>query len=140
MNDWMSATFGGFLIGISVSVMLLSTGRPAGISGIIYGLIKPVTQDMAWRIYFISGMFFGGIAFKIFYPTAIEQTLQVSTLTVLIAGLMVGFGTVLSSGCTSGHGVCGVSRLSIRSMTATSVFIASGVLAVTFFRFIGVLP
>ncbi len=141
MNTYLLALLGGALIGLSVSLMLLWNGRVTGISGIVYGAaVKPVQKDQAWRWSFIGGLLFGGLMLKFIYPTAFSEGLQTQSWTVPIAGLLVGFGTVLGNGCTSGHGVCGISRLSPRSLIATGTFIASGVLAVFLFRQFGVLP
>jgi uncharacterized membrane protein YedE/YeeE len=141
MNNYLLALFGGALIGLAVSLMLLWNGRVTGISGIVYGAaIKPVKKDQGWRWSFIGGLLLGGFILKAIYPTAFGEALKAESWTVVVAGLLVGFGTVLGNGCTSGHGVCGISRLSSRSIIATGTFIAAGVLAVFFFRQFGVLP
>lgn len=133
----LNALIGGSLIGLAVSIMLLFTGRVTGISGILGGLLNPDTIDKNWRIIFISGLLAGGLIIKIFFRTqAFVIDTSVSMSDYLVAGLLVGFGTLLGNGCTSGHGVCGISRLSPRSITATIVFIFSGVLSVLFFRFL----
>ena len=141
MNTYLLALLGGALIGLAVSLMLLWNGRVTGISGIVYGAaVKPVQKDQAWRWSFIAGLFFGGVILKLIYPVAFSEGLQTPGWTVPMAGLLVGFGTVLGNGCTSGHGVCGISRMSPRSLIATGTFITAGVLAVFLFRQIGVLP
>ncbi|MBC7467018.1 MAG: YeeE/YedE family protein [Bdellovibrio sp.] len=141
MNDYILALVGGALIGLAVSVMLLFNGRVTGISGIFYGaVVKPVQNDKTWRWYFIFGLLIGGLILQFFYPTAFSLGLKEESWTVVVAGLLVGFGTVLGNGCTSGHGVCGISRLSIRSILATVTFIVAGILSVYIFRQIGVLP
>ena len=141
MNTYLLALFGGALIGLAVSLMLLWNGRVTGISGIAYGAaVKPVKKEQAWRWSFIGGLFLGGLILKLVYPAAFSEGLQTPTWTVPLAGLLVGFGTVLGNGCTSGHGVCGISRLSPRSLIATGTFILAGVLAVFLFRKMGVLP
>lgn len=130
---------GGLLIGAAVSLMLYLNGRVTGVSGIIYGATAtPTKGDRAWRWYFISGMFVGGLILRILKPDAFSGGLPTQDWTLVVAGLLVGFGTVLGSGCTSGHGVCGTSRLSPRSMAATVTFILAGVLAVFVFRKMGV--
>jgi uncharacterized protein len=139
-SEWIFALLGGVFIGASVSLMLLWNGRVTGISSIIYGLINPAKGDVAWRIHFLFGLATGGVALHILKPDVFSGALPTSDWTVLIGGLLVGFGTVLGSGCTSGHGVCGISRLSPRSLVATALFIGSGVLTVIIFRQIGVLP
>ncbi len=141
MNTYLLALLGGALIGLAVSLMLLWNGRVTGISGIVYGAaVKPVQKDQAWRWSFIGGLLFGGLILKFIYPAAFSEGLPTQSWTVPVAGLLVGFGTVLGNGCTSGHGVCGMSRFSPRSLIATGTFIASGVLAVFLFRQFGVLP
>ena len=141
MSEYFMALVGGSLIGLSVSLMLLCNGRVTGVSGIIYSAaIKPVKNDRAWRWNFIGGLLVGGLLLQLAYPKAFSEGLRTETWTVVVAGLLVGFGTVLGNGCTSGHGVCGMSRLSPRSIIATFIFIAAGVGAVFIFRKIGVLP
>ena len=130
---------GGLLIGAAVSLMLYLNGRVTGVSGIIYGATAtPTKGDRAWRWFFISGMLVGGLILRILKPDAFSGGLLTQDWTLVAAGLLVGFGTVLGSGCTSGHGVCGTSRLSTRSVAATVTFILAGVLAVFVFRKLGV--
>ncbi len=138
-QEWVSALWGGVLIGISASIMLLSLGRVTGIAGILSGLFQPAKNDVSWRVSFLGGLFAGGIALKLFRPEVFTGTIFVDDWIIIIAGILVGFGTVLGSGCTSGHGVCGISRLSLRSIVATLVFITSGVLTVVVFRHLGVI-
>lgn len=138
--EWLNALIGGGLIGVAVSLMLLFNGRVTGISGIINGSLKPQKGDFLWRILFILGLFVGGLLLKILRPESFTNNLETETYLTVIAGLLVGFGTIMGSGCTSGHGVCGISRFSIRSILATVVFISAGVLAVVLFRKWGVLP
>lgn len=121
---------GGVLIGLSASAMLLLDGKIAGISGILAGVLKPVKGDTLWRICFLTGLLAGGLLLKEFLPGAFEFGLIRPFPLLAIAGLLVGFGTRLGSGCTSGHGVCGVSRLSPRSLVATATFIFTGALVV----------
>lgn len=138
-STWIDALFGGALIGISVSLMLLLNGRVVGINGIVYGLLKPVKGEISWRIYFLTGIVAGGLVLQILKPEVFHAPSLTSDWSVGIAGLLVGFGTVLGSGCTSGHGVCGISRMSPRSIIATVFFIASGVSAVFIFKSMGIL-
>lgn len=141
MHDYLLALVGGALIGVAVSLMLLWNGRVTGISGIFYGAaVKPVKGDQSWRWSFLAGLLLGGFALQLLRPSAFSEGLQTATWTVIVAGLLVGFGTVLGNGCTSGHGVCGISRMSPRSLVATLTFIFAGVLAVFFFRRMGILP
>ena len=124
-----ASTIGGLLIGLSASLMLLMHGRIAGISGILGGLLKPRSGDVAWRILFLAGLVAGGIAFAIISPDSLADGLQRSTVTTAAAGLLVGIGTQLSQGCTSGHGVCGLSRMSPRSAVAVVTFMTTGLIA-----------
>lgn len=141
MNDYILATFGGALIGLAVSLMLLWNGRVTGVSGIFYGAtVKTEVGDKAWRWYFIGGLIAGGFLLHFYIPNAFSDGLQTEPWTVIVAGLLVGFGTLLGNGCTSGHGVCGISRMSPRSLVATLTFIAAGILSVFVFRRLGILP
>lgn len=125
-----ASLFGGMLIGLSASAMLLLDGKIAGISGILAGVLKPVRGDTLWRICFLAGLLAGGMLLRIFLPTAFDFGIIRPLPMLIIAGLLVGFGTRLGSGCTSGHGVCGISRLSPRSLVATGTFIIAGALVV----------
>lgn len=141
MNDYLLALLGGALIGVSVSLMLLWNGRVTGISGIVYSAaVKPTKGDRDWRWSFIAGMLGGGFLLQIIYPKAFEGNLLSANWTLVVGGLLVGFGTVLGNGCTSGHGVCGISRLSPRSLLATITFMGAGILSVYVFRQLGVFP
>jgi uncharacterized membrane protein YedE/YeeE len=117
---------GGLLIGISAAAMLLFNGKIAGISGILAGVLRPIKFDTWWRLCFVAGLMAGGLILRVILPQSFEFGIIRSTGALAIAGLLVGMGTRLANGCTSGHGVCGVSRLSARSMLATAIFIASG--------------
>lgn len=139
-QDWINALLGGAIIGVSVSLMLLFNGRVTGISGIVNGVLSPLKGDTAWRVLFVMGLFAGGLALKVASPETLSVgALATETWTLIVAGLLVGFGTVMGSGCTSGHGVCGISRWSIRSLVATVIFIGAGIVAVYLFRMLGVL-
>jgi uncharacterized membrane protein YedE/YeeE len=122
--------FGGMLIGISASVMLLFNGKIAGISGILAGLLSPTKNDTLWRGIFIAGLLTGGLLLRIFSPQVFTFGISRSWAALVLAGLLVGFGTRLGNGCTSGHGVCGLSRFSPRSLVATITFIVTGAVAV----------
>jgi uncharacterized membrane protein YedE/YeeE len=124
---------GGALIGLAASLLLWSTGRIAGISGIVAELLLGARGDRAWRAAFLAGLVAAGVAFALFWPGAVgpsPRTLPV----VAVAGVLVGVGTRLGNGCTSGHGVCGISRLSPRSIVATLTFMATGILTVGLWR------
>ncbi len=129
-----NALIGGVLIGLAVSLMLLFNGRVTGISGIIGGVVKPNKGDLDWRLSFVAGLLFGGVVLKALKPEAFVQLSNAQWVDYVIAGLLVGFGTLLGNGCTSGHGVCGISRMSIRSILATMTFITFGVLSVLLFK------
>lgn len=121
---------GGVIIGLSVTLMLLFNGRVAGISGILASALGVPTRDGFWRWAFVIGLVTGGLIIQVLQPSLFTSTSTTSFGVVIMAGLLVGYGTTMGSGCTSGHGVCGVSRLSLRSITATLIFILFGVLAV----------
>jgi uncharacterized protein len=126
----LASLFGGILIGLSASAMLLLEGKIAGISGIFAGVLNPAKGETAWKACFVAGLLAGGLLLRIFLPTAFDFGIIRPYGMLMIAGLLVGFGTRLGNGCTSGHGVCGISRLSPRSIIATMTFIASGALVV----------
>ncbi len=128
-TEWVHALEGGALIGVSASLMLGFNGRVTGISGIVGGLVAPTAGDVAWRALFTAGLVLGGVIAYALWPSAFT-TSTASLGTVLLAGLLVGFGTRVGNGCTSGHGVCGISRMSPRSLAATVTFIAAGALTV----------
>ena len=119
------SALGGILIGIAASVLLVGSGRVAGISGILGGILVPTKGDRLWRWLFVLGMVSAGAFASVVAPHYISPSPR-PLPAVIAAGLLVGIGTRLGSGCTSGHGVCGVSRLSPRSLVATVVFIAAG--------------
>ena len=136
-GEWISALIGGALIGLSASLLLYWNGRIAGISGIINNLLQ--RGEGAWRWTFLAGMLAGGLLLKVWKPEVFSSDLGTPLWTVGVAGILVGFGTVLGGGCTSGHGVCGISRLSLRSLFATLLFIAAGMASVAIFRKLGVM-
>ena len=117
---------GGVLIGSSATLMLWATGRIAGVSGILGGLLAAKPGDAVWRLWFVAGMASAGALSYAVAPAAFTVAIDRSATALIFAGLLVGFGTRLGSGCTSGHGVCGMSRLSPRSIVATLVFMATG--------------
>ena len=123
-TPWMSLA-GGLLIGLAASALVLSTGRVAGISGIVGGLLRPARGDVAWRVAFVAGLLAAPAAWLI-VPTLHRPALAIGPGALLAAGLLVGFGARLGSGCTSGHGVCGLARLSPRSLAATLLFMCAG--------------
>ncbi|MDR2329770.1 MAG: YeeE/YedE family protein [Comamonas sp.] len=121
----LTALAGGALIGLAAVLLVLFNGRIAGISGIVAALLPPRLQRGAWRLAFVAGLLAAPWLYQWFAPLPATASPAAWPLLVL-AGLLVGFGTRLGSGCTSGHGVCGLSRLSLRSLVATLVFMATG--------------
>ena len=121
---------GGILIGISASIMLLFSGRIAGVSGIFGGMLFQQGKERAWRFSFISGLVGGGILLYAINADFFENSSGRGLLAVNIAGFLVGIGTRIGGGCTSGHGVCGIGRLSVRSIVATVTFVFAGMVAV----------
>lgn len=123
-TPWESLT-GGVLIGLAVALFILMNGRIAGISGIIGGLARPVRGDITWRVLFIIGLVTAPWVYQLIRPLP-EMHTEANTYAVIAAGLLVGLGTRYGSGCTSGHGVCGLSRLSLRGFVATLAFMIAG--------------
>ena len=128
--DWtaftpMSALFGGALIGLATALLLLLNGRVAGISGIVGGLLRPRPGDVAWRVAFVAGLLAAPTVYALVHALPVVQ-IDAGNATLIAAGLLVGVGTRFGAGCTSGHGVCGMARLSGRSMVATAVFMVAG--------------
>jgi uncharacterized membrane protein YedE/YeeE len=120
---------GGMLIGVAASLLLWGAGRRAGVSGIAAGLVPPQTGDWLWRALFLGGLVAGGLGLRVWRADLLSAppgTLE----SLAIAGLLVGFGTRMGGGCTSGHGICGLSSLSLRSLLAVVVFIATGAIVV----------
>jgi uncharacterized membrane protein YedE/YeeE len=128
------ALAGGALIGVASSLFLLTTGRVAGISGVVGGVVCPTRGDVLWRVAFVVGLVLVGAVAVVVVPERVDYDVSRSIGLMVVAGLLVGFGTRLGSGCTSGHGVCGLSRLSLRSLVSTLTFIAAGVVTVALMR------
>ena len=120
-----SSLAGGILIGLATAMFLLFNGRIAGISGIVGGLLRPAKGDVAWRVAFVLGLISAPVVYSLVTPLPQVRVEAGSTLLV-VAGLLVGIGTRYGSGCTSGHGVCGLSRRSPRSLIATAAFMLAG--------------
>lgn len=123
-TPWLSLA-GGLLIGLAAALLILFNGRIAGISGIVGGLLRPARGEFAWRLAFVLGLAAAPLAWRAFGATPALHV-AAGTTTLVVAGLLVGLGTRLGSGCTSGHGVCGISRGSTRSLAATATFMAAG--------------
>ena len=131
-SPW-SALIGGVLIGIAAAMFALLNGRIAGISGVLGGLLRPVRRDVAWRVAFLAGLVAAPLAYLAFAPLP-RPHVDAGYGALVIAGLLVGIGTRYGSGCTSGHGVCGLARLSARSLAATVTFMAAGFVTVYLLR------
>jgi uncharacterized membrane protein YedE/YeeE len=122
----LASLIGGMLIGLSASMLLLCDGKIAGVSGIVAGMLSPAKHDTLWRVVFIAGLLIGGFLLRVFSPQIFAISIPRSWGALILAGLLVGFGTRLGNGCTSGHGVCGLSRGAKRSLIATLAFMATG--------------
>lgn len=132
--DWSHFTpwaslFGGMLLGLASAAFILLNGRILGISGIVGGLIRPKAGDAGWRLSFVAGLLVAPTVWALF-ATPVVPRIEAGPALLVVAGLMVGWGTRYGSGCTSGHGVCGLARLSPRSLVATLAFMATGFAAV----------
>jgi len=125
-----AALLGGAVIGVAAVAMLALNGRILGVSGLVAGIIAPHSSERGLRALFLAGMLAGGVVVGKVLPGALPGAITSNTLWLIVAGLLVGFGTRLGGGCTSGHGVCGLSRLSPRSLTATLVFMAVAMVTV----------
>ena len=131
MSAVLAALAGGALIGLAASLLLAVNGRVLGVTGIVAGLAG---SDAPWRALFVGGMILGALAVVRLLPGSLDVGIHPRTLTLIAGGVLVGFWTRLANGCTSGHGVCGIARLSKRSIIATAVFVCSGALTVFFVR------
>lgn len=129
-----NALIGGGLIGLSASLMLIFNGRVTGIAGIYNGIFRKIDSEFYWRLAMVLGLIAGGAVTYTLYPDYFINSSGRSILTLIPAGLLVGFGTIMGNGCTSGHGICGLARLSVRSIVATLIFMLAGILTATFFR------
>jgi uncharacterized membrane protein YedE/YeeE len=132
--DWVSftpvsAAAGGALIGLAAGMLLLLNGRVAGVSGIAGGVLRPARGDVAWRLAFLAGLVAAPVCYALVHGLP-AITFDVSLPTIALAGVVVGLGTRYGAGCTSGHGICGVARLSPRSIVATCCFVGMGMLTV----------
>ena len=132
--DWVSGLIGGAIIGLAASLLLLIKGKIFGITGILSGAMFNKGKDSYWRIAVIFGLIFGAWLVHTFSPNYFQYEFKGKTWMMILAGLLVGFGTRLGSGCTSGHGICGLPRFSIRSLLAVSTFMFTGAVTVYIFR------
>ncbi|MBL9107243.1 MAG: YeeE/YedE family protein [Myxococcales bacterium] len=130
----LASLLGGVLIGTSALLLLWLGGRIAGVSGIVGGLLTAPPSDRAWRALFLVGLVLGGAALRLLDPAALPQALPAPLPVVVLAGVLVGWGSRAANGCTSGHGVCGLGRRSPRSLVAVVVFMTTGVLTANLVR------
>jgi uncharacterized protein len=131
--NWIAGLLGGVLIGISATVLLALNGRIAGVSGIVQRAIVAPRSDL-WRWYFLGGMLIGGLIYESLIATRPTPRSLIAPIAILVGGFLVGFGTSMSNGCTSGHGVCGLGRLSLRSWVAVGIFLSSAIVTVWIVR------
>lgn len=129
-----SAFSGGLLIGLSATLLLLLNGRIAGISGMLGGLLTSNGLERWWRLVFMLGIIVGAFVFNLIWPGSYQPRVSFPIWLLALAGLLVGFGTRMGNGCTSGHAICGIARLSVRSIVATITFMASGFITVYLIR------
>lgn len=130
----LSALVGGAFIGLAASLLWLTNGRVAGISGIVGGLVPGKAGDISWRVAFLAGLLAVGVVAALVAPTTLAVSSLRGPVVMLFAGVVVGFGTRLGNGCTAGHGVCGLSRGSPRSLVATLTFMATGIATASLIR------
>lgn len=121
------SSLGGALIGLAAIALLYFNGRIAGMSGIVAGVLRPTADDALWRLVFVAGLLAGALLIRWLHPEAMAVRIDVTLVPVLVAGVLVGLGTRVGNGCTSGHGVCGVGRLAPRGMVASLVFFVTAV-------------
>jgi len=129
-QDLINAAVGGGLIGLAAVLLMLANGRIAGISGIVGGLFTLGQTDRTWRLAFVAGLIAAPLIISLFTSEGLTVVFPIQGFMLMLGGFLVGFGTQLGGGCTSGHGVCGVSRLSQRSIVATGTFMATGIVTV----------
>ena len=137
---WAFALAGGVLIGLSATLLLWLNGRVAGVSGILNGMVFPRSGDVAWRGAFLAGLVVAGGLYMAFVPGAPVPRADLPRGGLLLAGLLVGFGTRMGNGCTSGHGVCGLGRLSMRSLAAVLTFMGTAIATTFGIRHLGAGP
>lgn len=130
-NEYLMAAVGGVLIGSAAVMLLWLNGRIAGISGITFGIFSRRVADSGWRIAFLAGLILAGSGYQWLSGATLIERNDFPAWMTIVAGLLVGFGTRLGNGCTSGHGICGIGRLSLRSIAATMTFVATGMITAT---------
>jgi uncharacterized protein len=129
-----ASLFGGALIGLSAVLLMYFHGRIAGMTGILNGVIPPISRDWQWRAAFLTGAVLAPVIYIFMFGGTVDFAVPVSTLALIIGGFLVGIGVTFGSGCPSGHGVCGISRLSTRSIVATVTFMAAAIVTVFVLR------
>lgn len=129
-----SALIGGALIGLSASILLLFTGRMAGVSGIMEGVLSNAGRERIWRLLFLLGLIIGAFLYQLGNPSFFTPREGYPVWLLIAGGILVGFGTRMGRGCTSGHGICGIANFSIRSIYATLIFMATGIATVYVLR------
>jgi uncharacterized membrane protein YedE/YeeE len=134
MHPYIGGLIGGGLIGLSAVLLLWLNGRIAGISGIFNGVLNSTRGDAAWRVFFLAGLIAGTALYTRLFPAPFSPQVDLSAMSLVVGGFLVGFGTRMGGGCTSGHGICGIARLSVRSLIATAVFLAAGIATVFLVR------
>ena len=137
-QTYFQSLLGGGLIGLSAALLLVLNGRIAGVSGIVAGAIEQISPERLSRVLFLGGLLCGPLVYRGLFGVWPLISVATSIVPMLLAGLLVGFGTRLGSGCTSGHGVCGLARLSPRSLIAVTVFVGMGILTVFLMRKFGI--
>jgi uncharacterized membrane protein YedE/YeeE len=136
-TEWLLALAGGVLIGLAATLLLWLNGRIAGVSGILNGVLFPARGEVAWRAAFVLGLVLAAGAYMALVPGAPKPRADFPRWALVAAGLLVGFGTRMGNGCTSGHGVCGIARLSPRSIAAVLTFMATAMLTTFLWRHVG---
>ncbi|TZF89696.1 YeeE/YedE family protein [Cognatilysobacter lacus] len=136
-SAWLLALAGGVLIGLSATLLLWLNGRVAGVSGILNGVVLPRAGDVAWRAAFLLGLIAAASLYMALVPGAPQPRVDFPRAGLVVAGLLVGFGTRMGNGCTSGHGVCGIGRLSMRSLAAVATFMATAIITTFVMRHVG---
>lgn len=139
--DWINFTpfaslLGGIILGLASALMLILFGRIMGISGIVGTALERPKNDSLWRLVFVAGLISSAIIFTPLIDPSRTTPNETNLWLIALAGLLVGYGTRLGSGCTSGHGICGISRLSVRSLVATGVFMVAGIVTVAIMQFV----
>jgi uncharacterized protein len=129
-----ASTLGGLILGLAVSSLILLDGRIAGIAGIVGRSFGARGEELSWRLWFLGGLLAGGLVWRLTSPRVFGAPSTTGFATLILGGFLVGVGTTLGNGCTSGHGLCGISRLSPRSIAATLLFVAAGMVTVSLMR------